>query len=215
MTAAVAELSLLPPGPLDEWLPARIESILAAATARAVLIDAAGAPPDAALSAACLRSLLLFELPVVFAFEGALAGGLAEIALAADIRVCSESASLRGPLASSARACTLADEGTALALFLGREALSADALLAAGLVSSLVPAGQSLAEGRRVAATIASRGPIATRLGKEAIWRGLPQPIDQALRFETDLTLLLQTTKDRAEGVRAFLEKRAPIFTGE
>ncbi|MBK7329670.1 MAG: hypothetical protein IPI85_11485 [Dehalococcoidia bacterium] len=102
-----------------------------------------------------------------------------------------------------------------MALFLGREVLGADALLAAGLVSSLVPAGQSLAEGRRVAATIASRGPIATRLGKEAIWRGLPQPIDQALRFETDLTLLLQTTKDRAEGVRAFLEKRAPIFTGE
>ena len=39
--------------------------------------------------------------------------------------------------------------------------------------------------------------------------------MEQALRFETDLTLLLQTTNDRAEGVRAFLEKRAPVFTGE
>ena len=66
-----------------------------------------------------------------------------------------------------------------------------------------------------IAAAIAARGPIATRLAKEAVWRGLPQPLEQALRFETDLTLLLQTTKDRAEGVRAFLEKRPPRFTGE
>jgi enoyl-CoA hydratase/carnithine racemase len=66
-----------------------------------------------------------------------------------------------------------------------------------------------------LAATIASRGPIATRLAKEAIWRGLEMPLEQALRFETDLTLLLQTTEDRAEGVRAFIEKRAPKFTGD
>jgi len=50
---------------------------------------------------------------------------------------------------------------------------------------------------------------------KEAIWRGLELPLEQALRFETDLTLLLQTTKDRAEGVAAFVEKRQPPFTGE
>mgnify|MGYP000981138821 CR=1 FL=1 len=56
---------------------------------------------------------------------------------------------------------------------------------------------------------------LAKRLAKEALWRGLALPLEQALRFETDLTLLLQTTKDRAEGVRAFLEKRAPVFTGE
>ncbi|MYK26587.1 MAG: hypothetical protein F4052_06530, partial [Dehalococcoidia bacterium] len=62
---------------------------------------------------------------------------------------------------------------------------------------------------------VAARGPIATRLAKEAVWRGLDQPLEQALRFETDLTLLLQATKDRAEGVRAFLEKRPPDFTGE
>ena len=72
-----------------------------------------------------------------------------------------------------------------------------------------------MAEAARLAGVIAGRGPIATRLGKEAVWRGLPQPLEQALRFETDLTLLLQTTKDRAEGVRAFLEKRQPNFTGE
>ena len=40
-------------------------------------------------------------------------------------------------------------------------------------------------------------------------------PLEQALRYETDLTLLLQTTNDREEGVRAFVEKRNPEFTGD
>ncbi len=122
---------------------------------------------------------------------------------------------MQGRLTANARVRTLADEATALTLFLGREPLAAEALLRAGLVVTVTEAGSALEEARRVAGVIASRGPLAVKLAKEAVWRGLAQPLEQALRFETDLTLLLQTTKDRAEGVRAFLEKRAPIFTGE
>jgi enoyl-CoA hydratase/carnithine racemase len=85
-----------------------------------------------------------------------------------------------------------------------------------GLVTEVAAGPEALERAAgRLAEVIASRGPIATQLGKEAIWRGLGMPMEQALRFETDLTLLLQTTKDRAEGVRAFLEKRQPRFTGE
>ena len=52
------------------------------------------------------------------------------------------------------------------------------------------------------------------RFAKEAISRGLEMTLEQALRYETDLTVILQTTEDRAEGVRAFLEKRRPNFKG-
>jgi len=52
------------------------------------------------------------------------------------------------------------------------------------------------------------------RFAKEAISRGLEMTLEQALRYETDLTVILQTTEDRAEGVRAFLEKRKPEFKG-
>lgn len=88
-------------------------------------------------------------------------------------------------------------------------------LLDSGLVTEMSAPGEGLHAAEGVARMIASRGPLATQLAKEAVWRGLRMPFEQALRFETDLTLLLQTTKDRAEGVRAFVEKRPPRFRGE
>ncbi len=197
----------------DALLVALIQELESGAAV--ILVDATGElPDDFEAEGAWLRAITLFELPLVFAFESTVSGGLCETALACDIRICGAGGALKGPLRGNARARTLAGEGPALTLFLG-QALDAEALLAVGLVSEVTARGSALDEGRRTAAVIASRGPIATRLGKEAVWRGLAQPMEQALRFETDLTLLLQTTKDRAEGVRAFLEKRAPIFTGE
>ncbi|MCO5203313.1 MAG: enoyl-CoA hydratase-related protein [Chloroflexi bacterium] len=178
-----------------EWLLPELEAIREGGEARVVVLDATGAEAVEAMGAEQLRALTLFALPVVCCFEGEPGEGMADIALAADIRVCGA--------------------GGALAVRPGAERLDAEALLQAGLVTAVAAAGEAAGEARRVAGVIASRGPIATRLAKEAIKRGAGQPLEQALRFETDLTLLLQTTKDRAEGVRAFLEKRPPLFTGE
>lgn len=179
------------------WLLNELEAIREGGEARVVVLDATGPGAGAvdAMSAEELRALTLFALPVVCCFEGELGEGMAGIALAADIRVCGT--------------------GGALAVRPGAERLDAEALLQAGLVTAVAADGEADGEARRIADVIASRGPIATRLAKEAIKRGAGQPLEQALRFETDLTLLLQTTKDRAEGVRAFLEKRPPLFTGE
>ena len=159
-----------------------------------------------------------FPLPIVFAFEGAIAGALAALALSCDIRICGDAASLELP--AELDSLTRNRLRTLLRLEPDRELPSAprwapaDALKR-GLVSRVATPGEAGAAARALAETIASRGPIATHLAKEAVWRGLSQPLEQALRFETDLTLLLQATKDRAEGVRAFLEKRPPEFTGE
>lgn len=59
---------------------------------------------------------------------------------------------------------------------------------------------------------LAQRGPIALRYAKDALTHGADMPLPQALHYETELTILLQATHDRAEGVQAFLHKRPPQF---
>jgi enoyl-CoA hydratase/carnithine racemase len=199
----------------DDWgrLRSQLEGLLAT-SARSVVL----AQPEAwttPVGAEDLRWLQLFPLPTVSAVEGELAGPGLDLALACDIRVCGADASIRARRIGSRRLLTLIGHARSADLFGRRGVIDAPGMLDYGLVSDLVPAGGATVAAEKIAATIASRGPIATRLGKEAVWRGLELPLEHALRFETDLTLLLQTTKDRAEGVRAFLEKRPPTFTGE
>ena len=81
-------------------------------------------------------------------------------------------------------------------------------------MNRVLPRPDVRAAGEALARRIADMGPLAVRYAKEAIQRGVDMPLEQALRYETDLTVILQTTSDRAEGVRAFLEKRAPNFEG-
>lgn len=158
-----------------------------------------------------------YPLPLVFAFNGRLARAEAAFALGCDIRVCGEGAAIE--LDGKAMDDLTVDRArTLLRLELGQAIpgrLTAGEALEAGLVSRVGRTGGAGEVARGAAEAVAARGPIATRLAKEAVWRGLDQPLEQALRFETDLTLVLQATKDRAEGVRAFLEKRPPEFTGE
>lgn len=63
-------------------------------------------------------------------------------------------------------------------------------------------------------AGLLERAPIAARLAKEAVLKGADMTLDQGIRLEEDLYALLQTTADRAEGVRAFLARRKPLFKG-
>ena len=207
----IARLPVPPTGSPPGWLADALDAL--PEDARCLLVDAdalAGAP---ASPRAHLLRLVLGRVPVIAWFERTIAGAALDVALAADIRICGAAAAMSGPSGWPGRVRLLAP---AAADRLARgETVAAPDLYAAGLVSALLPPGGAAAEADRLAAVIASRGPIALELAKEAIWRGLPQPIEQALRFETDLTMLLQTTKDRAEGVRAFLEKRPPAFTGE
>ena len=184
------------------------------------------------LEAARLHGLLddpfgcLAELrkPVVCAVNGdALGAGLA-LALACDVRVADEGARFGLPevetgllpmAGATQRLARLVGRGKALEMLLTGEPVGAQEALRTGLVSTVAPAGKALAAAEAIAGRIAERGPIAVQYAKEAVLRGIELPLEQALRFETDLTIILQTTEDRAEGVRAFLEKRKPQFNGK
>ena len=66
-----------------------------------------------------------------------------------------------------------------------------------------------------MAKKIARHAPVALEYAKETINKGMDLTLGQGLRLEQDLTVILQSTADRAEGIRSFLEKRRPEFRGE
>jgi enoyl-CoA hydratase len=160
---------------------------------------------------------------VVCAINGDAIGAGLELALACDVRIAADGATLSVPEVSlgllplaggTQRLPRLIGRGKALEMILTGEPIDTQEALRVGLVSAVVPRERLLAEAEAIASRIAERGPLAVRYAKEAIARGLEMPLEQALRFETDLTIILQTTEDRAEGVRAFLEKRKAEFKG-
>ncbi len=153
-----------------------------------------------------------FPIPLLAVLRGTTSGRAADLALWSDIRIGDRSLSLRWGRFGSGRLLRVLGAKGSVVLLEGGGALDAEAALAVGAVSGVFDDVDL--EGARLARAIASRGPIALRLAKEALRHGPVMGLSQALRFETDLTLLLQTTKDRAEGVRAFIEKRRPNFTG-
>ena len=159
--------------------------------------------------------------PVVAAVIGKASSAGLELALACDIRICGFGSRFAMPEVSTGsvpagggtqRLPRAVGRAHALRMLLTAEPVDAAAALRIGLVSEVVPDAEVGAAARAVAETIASRGPIATRFAKEAIHRGADLPLAEGLSVELDLTVILQATQDRAEGVQAFLEKRPPRF---
>ena len=84
-----------------------------------------------------------------------------------------------------------------------------------GLVNCVVPHGRLLAEAEALARTILSKGPVAIPLAKAALRQTEEGPLSAGLSFETAAFGIAGATRDKAEGMRAFLEQRPPKFTGE
>ena len=185
------------------------------------------AAPDAARRERIIADSFSFlnrlSRPVIAAIKGeALSAGL-ELALACDIRIAGESARFGLPETAlgllpmgggTQRLPRIVGRAKALEMILLGRVIDASEALRCGLVSRVVADGRVDDEARALAEKIAARGPLAVRYAKEAVLRGMEMPLEQALRFETDLTVILQTTEDRTEGVRALLEKREPHFEG-
>ncbi len=190
---------------------------------REALASSAGLTEGVRRLSEALAALAAVPLPLIIRLEGDVRDAGLAIALACDVRLASRTATFgvtvdgsgRLPVGGTvARLARLAGRAVALRMLLTGEALTAEEALACGLVGGVWPPERLAAEVERLAGVIAGRGPIAVRYAKEAVTHGTEMPLEQALRYETDLTVILQTTADRAEGVRAFIEKRPPRFSG-
>ena len=161
--------------------------------------------------------------PVIAALGGEAHGVGVGLALACDLRIASTSSAfvLSGattgdlpPGGVATRLARLVGPARAFELALLGGRLPATRAAEWGVVSRVVRPTGLRAAVATAARELAARGPVALRLGKEAVTRALDLALGDGMRLEHDLYVLLQTTTDRAEGVQAFLERRKPRFIG-
>ena len=164
------------------------------------------------------------EVPVIAALNGDATDHGLELALACDLRVADPAAHMgftdvsvgRMPWDGGTQRLTrLAGPTLALDMLLTSRLIDAPEAMAAGLVNRVSEPGRTLEEALDLAGLIASAAPVASRYIKEAIMSGMDMTVAQGLGLEADLSVILQSTQDRAEGLRSFFEKRDPKFRGE
>jgi E-phenylitaconyl-CoA hydratase len=166
---------------------------------------------------------LRLRIPVVAAIDGYAIGGGLELALACDLRVCSDRSWFGLPevkvgscpaVGGVHRLLRAVPEAVAMYMLFTGEMISAEAALRWGLVSHVFPADVVLEEATRLATRIAENAPLAVTAVKELARLGAGLSAEQATAFEQLTWGALRDTKDRLEGRRAFAERRAPIFDG-
>ncbi len=170
------------------------------------------------------RAVASINCPVIAAINGDALGAGLELALSCDIRIASENARFGFPETSyglipggggTQRLPRIVGKGKATEMILIAEPIDAAEAYRVGLVTKVVPGERLTEEAEEIAKRLVSRAPIAVRYAKEAVNKGVDMTLEQGLRLEADLSFLLQTTEDRAEGIKAFLEKRTAHFKGE
>jgi len=163
------------------------------------------------------------QKPVLAMINGYCLGGGLELAMACDLRIASDRAVLGQTEINlgiipggggSQRLPRLVGLGNALRLTLTGETVDAHEALRLGLVEEVVPHARLERRTLEIAEAIAAKSPVAVRLAKAAVRASTRMPLDQGLRYEQSLFALVMGTADKEEGVRAFLEKRPPAWTG-
>jgi len=161
--------------------------------------------------------------PLVAAVSGFCLGGGNELAMSCDLIVASETAKFGQPETSlgiipgaggTQRLARAVGKAKAMDVVLSGRFLDAWEAERAGLVARVVPAEAWLDEAKRVAREIASKGPVAQRLAKEAVNRAFDSTLELGLEHERRLLYLAFASEDAREGLTAFGEKRDPEFEG-
>jgi len=168
-------------------------------------------------------ALRALRKPVIAAVNGYAYGGGLELALSCDIRLASTSASfaaaeiklgwIGGGGVSALLSQNVSASDAALMLLTGDpiDAVEAHRL---GLISRLYEPDELLPAARELAATIASRPPIAAQSAKANLLAARSMAVESAIQYEREMQAICMGTQDAAEGRRAFAEKRAPHFVG-
>ena len=168
----------------------------------------------------CIASI---KKPVIAAVSGWCLGGGNELAMACDMIVASESARFGQPeinlgvipgAGGTQRLTRTVGKAIAMEMVLNNRTLSADEALRYGLVNRVVPVEQYMEEAMTLAGEIASKAPLAVRLGKEAVNQAFESPLAEGIFKERRAFYFLFSSEDQKEGMQAFLQKRKAEWKG-
>jgi enoyl-CoA hydratase/carnithine racemase len=182
-----------------------------------------GRPFVSALPEATPTKYLEMPKPVIAAINGFAIGAGLELALACDIRIAADHARLGFREVTQAiipgaggtqRLPRFIPIGIALEILMTGDLISAQEAFRVGLVNRVVPLAELMPTALAFANRINENGPLAVRAVKEAAYKGIQMPLNEALRFETLLLSKVRESKDAWEGPKAFAEKRKPNYTG-
>lgn len=164
------------------------------------------------------RKIETLPIPVIAAINGFALGGGNELAMACDIRLCSDNAVFGQPEVglgitpgfggTQRLARVIGSLSKAKEILLVARNIKADQALEIGLVSAVYSQAELLDEAKKMAGRIAANAPIAVRKTKQAVNEGLELPMDEAIAFEAKLFGECFDSEDQTEGMSAFLEKR-------
>ncbi|MFH1139051.1 MAG: enoyl-CoA hydratase-related protein [Pseudomonadota bacterium] len=164
-----------------------------------------------------------FPKPVIARINGVALGGGTELALSCDIRIASETAIMGVPeiklgiipgYGGTQRLPRLVGLGKAKEMVMTGDHISAAEALRIGLVNMVVPPRELDAAVAKMAGKLAARGPVALHMAKVAMNNGTQADLKTGLDIEARCFSLCFGTQDRVEGMKAFLEKRKPNFSG-
>ncbi len=171
-----------------------------------------------------LRGIERAPQPFVAALNGVALGGGLELALACDLRIAAEGVEVGLPevglgiipgAGGTVRLPRLVGVARAKDLILTARRVGAAEALAMGLLSRVVPAARLREDAVALAEQVARNAPISLRQAKRAVDDGFHLSLDEALALENRLYQDCLASKDRVEALRAFAEKRPPVFRGE
>jgi enoyl-CoA hydratase/carnithine racemase len=170
------------------------------------------------------ESISSLDIPVIIGMNGNIFGQGLELALACDIRIATKSSKFGFPHlgmgmmpfdGGTQRLPRMIGRTMALGMMLTGDTFDAKTGYRLGLINGIVKKEELDSEVNKIATDMSEKGPLALNYIKEAVHKGMDLTLDQGLRLEADLYFLLHSTSDRQEGIRAFQEKRKPIFRGE
>jgi enoyl-CoA hydratase len=162
--------------------------------------------------------------PIIAAVSGFALGGGCELSMTCDMIIASETAKFGQPeinigvmpgAGGTQRLTRAVGKAKAMEIVLTGKMISAQEALQWGLVNKVVPVEMYLEEAKSLAGEIASKPPVAVRLAKEAVLKAFDTTIEGGLEFERKNFYLLFASDDQKEGMKAFVEKRKPRWSGK